>query len=38
MMTMAPATDFVSRTPEGVAASIAREIRRRGTAGDVWLG
>jgi hypothetical protein len=38
MMTMGPATDFVSRTPEGVATSIAREIKRRGTAGDVWLG
>jgi hypothetical protein len=38
MMTMASATDFVSRTPEGVTASIAKAIRQRGTAGDVWLG
>jgi hypothetical protein len=38
MMTMGPATDFVSRTPEGVTASIAKAIRQRGTAGDVWLG
>jgi hypothetical protein len=38
MMTMGSATDFTSRTPEGVAASIAKEIKRRGTAGDVWLG
>jgi hypothetical protein len=38
MMTTGPATDFVSRTPEGVTASIARAIRQRGTAGDVWLG
>lgn len=38
MMTIGPATDFVSRTPEGVTASIAGAIRDRGTAGDVWLG
>lgn len=38
MMTMGAATDFASRTPEGVAASIAKAIRQRGTAGDVWLG
>lgn len=38
VMTMAPATDFASRAPEGVVSSIARTIRRRGTAGDVWLG
>jgi hypothetical protein len=38
MMTMGSATDFFSRTPEGVTASIARAIRQRGTAGDEWLG
>ena len=38
MMTMGPATDFVSRAPEGVTASIARAIRQRGTASDDWLG
>ncbi len=38
MMTMGAATDFVSRTPEGLVGSIARTIRQRGTAGDVWLG
>jgi hypothetical protein len=38
MMTIGPATDFTSRTPEGVTASIAKAIRQRGTAGDVWLG
>jgi hypothetical protein len=38
MMTMGSATDFYSRTPEGVTASIARAIRQRGTAGDEWLG
>jgi hypothetical protein len=38
MMTIGPAADFTSRTPEGVTASIARSIRQRGTAGDVWLG
>jgi hypothetical protein len=38
VMSMLPATDFASRTPEGVTASIARAIRARGTAGDVWLG
>jgi hypothetical protein len=37
-MTVIPATDFVSRTPEGVVASIANAIRLRGTASDVWLG
>jgi hypothetical protein len=38
MMTMGSATDFYSRTPEGVTASIARAMRQRGTAGDEWLG
>jgi hypothetical protein len=38
MMTLLPATDFVSRTPEGVTTSIAKVIRQRGTARDVWLG
>jgi hypothetical protein len=38
MMSFESATDFTSRDPEGVTASIARGIRRRGTAGDVWLG
>lgn len=38
MMTLESATDFTSRDPEGVTASIARGIRKRGTAGDVWLG
>lgn len=37
MMTLQPATDFLSRTPEGITASIARTIRSRGTAGDAWL-
>jgi len=38
LMMMAPSTDFVSRTPEGILDSLARSIRQRGTAGDVWLG
>ncbi len=38
MMTMGPATDFTSRTPEDIVASIAGAIRHRGTSGDVWLG
>jgi hypothetical protein len=38
MMSFESATDFTSREPEGVTASIARAIRKRGTAGDVWLG
>jgi hypothetical protein len=38
MMTMGPATDFASRSPEGICDSIAKTIRRTGTAGDVWLG
>jgi hypothetical protein len=37
-MMMSPSTDFVSRTPEGILDSLARSIRQRGTAGDVWLG
>jgi hypothetical protein len=37
-MTMGAATDFTSKTPEGVLDSIARAIRARGTASDRWLG
>jgi hypothetical protein len=38
MMTMASALDLTSRTPEGVLDTVARAIRQRGTASDVWLG
>jgi hypothetical protein len=30
--------DLTSRTPEGVLDSLARTLRRQGTAGDRWLG
>ncbi len=37
MLTL-PSTDFVSRTPEGILDTLARTLRRQGTAGDRWLG
>jgi hypothetical protein len=33
-----PATDFTSRTPEGICDSILKLLRRQGVAGDRWLG
>jgi hypothetical protein len=33
-----PATDFTSRTPEGICDSILKVLRRQGVAGDRWLG
>ncbi len=38
VMGMLSATDFSSRTPEGVCDSILKTIRSRGVAGDRWLG
>jgi hypothetical protein len=38
VMTMSSAVDLTSRTPEGILDTIARSIRQRGTASDVWLG
>jgi hypothetical protein len=38
VMTMAAAPDLTSRTPEGILDSIARTIRQKGVATDVWLG
>jgi hypothetical protein len=38
VMTMSSAVDLTSRTPEGVLDTVARAIRQRGTASDVWLG
>ncbi len=38
VMVMLSSMDMVSRTPEGVLDSLARTIRRQGTAGDRWLG
>jgi len=38
VMVMLPSPDMVSRTPEGVLDSLARTMRRQGTAGDRWLG
>jgi hypothetical protein len=38
VMYMVSSPDYVSRTPEGVLDSLARTIRRQGTAGDKWLG
>jgi hypothetical protein len=37
-MSFVAAGDMTSRTPEGVADSIARTIRSKGIAGDKWLG
>ena len=37
MLTL-PSSDFVSRTPEGILDTLARTLRRQGTAGDRWLG
>lgn len=36
-MTVVAATDFSSRTPEGVLDSVSRTMKREGTAGDRWL-
>jgi hypothetical protein len=33
-----PATDFTSRTPEGICDSILKVLKRHGVAGDRWLG
>jgi len=38
VMYMVSSPDYTSRTPEGVLDSLARTIRRQGTAGDRWLG
>jgi hypothetical protein len=38
VMVMLASGDMVSRTPEGILDSLARTIRRQGTAGDRWLG
>jgi hypothetical protein len=38
VMTMSSAVDLTSRTPEGILNAVARAIRQRGTASDVWLG
>ncbi|MCY4272723.1 MAG: hypothetical protein OXF00_08780 [bacterium] len=38
LMKMVEATDFISRTAEGVCDTLAREIRFNGIAGDSWLG
>jgi len=38
VMTMASAFDLASRTPEGILDTVARTIRQRGVATDVWLG
>jgi hypothetical protein len=38
VMTMSSAIDLTSRTPEGILDTVARTIRQRGTASDVWLG
>lgn len=37
-MVVIPATDFTSRTPEGVSETIILTMRRRGLIGDRWLG
>jgi hypothetical protein len=33
-----PATDFTSRTPEGICDSILKLLKRQGVASDRWLG
>ena len=38
LMKMVEATDFTSRTAEGVCDSLVRDIRANGVAGDSWLG
>lgn len=38
IMTVASATDFMSRTPEGILDSILFTLRTNGVAGDEWLG
>jgi hypothetical protein len=38
VMYMVSSPDYTSRTPEGVLDSLARTLRRQGTAGDRWLG
>jgi hypothetical protein len=37
-MVVLPATDFTSRTPEGILDTIVHTVRRQGSAGDRWLG
>jgi hypothetical protein len=37
-MTIASAEEMVARTPEGILDTICTTMRRRGTAGDRWLG
>jgi hypothetical protein len=38
MMRFVAASDFTSRTPEGVLESISSELRYHGIGGDRWLG
>jgi hypothetical protein len=38
VMVMLSSGDMTSRGPEGILDSLARTIRRQGTAGDRWLG
>ncbi|MCP4904870.1 MAG: hypothetical protein GY910_07805 [bacterium] len=38
IMNVAAATDFMSRTPEGILDSVLFTLRTNGVAGDEWLG